>query len=385
MKKSILIVSPFFPYPTFFGGAFDIWEKIKGLNLLEYNIDLVYTYKEQPKQSDVEHVKKFVNNIFPVERKNNPKFLLSKNPLQIQSRSKLKDIKLNTKYDIVLLESEYVSSILQNKTLSYKKKVLRVHNDEYIYFSNLTESTDNYVKKMYYYIESKKFLKFSDTIFKQMDRLWFISYDEQQMNEKTFNKNNTIHLPPPINETFKTRTLNTKNALFIGSLYMENNMKAVQWYLDNVHSEVIKKVEDYNLLICGSTGDYSEDYFIKKFSKIDNVSLYFNIADLEDVYSKAAIFINPMRHGSGVKLKSINALVNGIPLVATTIGSEGMEFVDKEMFFLANTPIEFINEIINVLNSEDKSITVKKAQAYLKSINYLDVLKKELQYLNEDG
>lgn len=380
-SKSILIVSPFFPYPTFFGGAYDIWEKIKGLHSLGYNIDLIYTYKDYPKKSDIEYIKKYVENIIPIHRKNKLIHLLNGNPLQAVSRRKLKDAKFNKHYHLVLLESEYVGYILDNKTLKYKHKVIRVHNDESLYFNNLKDSTNNYFKKLYYIIESKKFYKYSFQIFKKMDRLWFISSDEKHVKEKQLGKANTIHLPPPINQEYKKRKLENNNVLFIGSLFMENNIEAIQWYLDNVHDSVCTSIQDYKLIICGSTGGNSEDYFIKKFSKIKNVVLYFNLESLEQAYSSASLFINPMKHGSGVKLKSINSLVNGLPLVATTIGSEGMDFVDKEMFYLANSPKEFSNKVIEALKETDKQRTVSNAQNYLKSINYLDTLKKELNTL----
>lgn len=49
-----------------------------------------------------------------------------------------------------------------------------------------------------------------------------------------------------------------------------------------------------------------------------------NQVQLEEVYNKATVFINPMFFGSGVKLKSINALVNGLLLVSTKVGTEGI-------------------------------------------------------------
>lgn len=379
--KSVLIVSPYFPYPTFFGGAFDIWEKIKGLHALGCNIDLVFTYKEKPNDIDVEYVKKYVNSIIPVHRKNKIIHLLNSKPLQAVSRSNLQEIKFNKYYDVVLLESEYVGYVLKNKSLKYKHKVIRVHNDESLYFKNLKGSTNNYLKKFYYALEAKKFSKFSYEIFNSMDRLWFISSDEKNLKEQQIGKQNTIHLPPPINQEYKTRELDNNNILFIGSLFMENNIEAVNWYLNNVHAQISDRIKDYKFIICGSTGVYSEEFFIKKFSNFNNVALHLNLESLENVYSSVSLFVNPMKHGSGVKLKSINALVNGIPLVATTIGSEGMDFVDNKMFFLANTPSEFTEKVIEALLKSDKQASVTNAQEYLKSINYLDVLKKELNGL----
>lgn len=379
-KFKILFVSPFFPYPTLFGGVYDIWEKIVGLKKLNYEIDLVYTSKELPKEEEIAHVKKTIHNLYPVKRKNKIWQLLSKKPLQVVSRKKLKDIQLTDTYDLVVLESENVAYILKNKTLSYKKIALRVHNNESLYFNNLGRSTKNTLKKFYFFQESLKYKHFSKKVFQMMDRLWFISIDELYNFDPE--KNKSIHLPPPINQKFIVQTLNSKNVLFIGSLFMDNNIEAIDWYLNKVHKEVLKKEPEYNLIVCGSTGDVNEKEIKHRFSKHNNITLFLNVKDLDPIYRKASVFINPMQSGAGVKIKSINAITNGLPLVATKIGSEGIGLVDKKMFMLANTPKDFLDNVLLMLKSKKKQEQVNNAQEYLKENGYLNVLKKEMILLD---
>jgi hypothetical protein len=94
----------------------------------------------------------------------------------------------------------------------------------------------------------------------------------------------------------------------------------------------------------------------------------------------ASFFVNPMQNGAGVKLKSINAIVNGLLLIATTTGSEGIGLIDEKMFFLANTPSEFRTALINALKSDPNQIVkiIDNAQNFLKSNSYIDILKNEL-------
>lgn len=381
INKKILIVSAFFPYPTHFGGAFDIWEKIKGFYKLKFEIHLIYTSKEYPKEQDLQKVQKFVQKIYFVRRKNNFSGIFSVKPTQIKSREKLNQIKLESSYFMTVLESEYVSLVLDNKTLKSENFVLRVHNNEAKYFKELFKSTSNIFRKAYYLVESIKFKRISKKIYTKMDRLWFISSDELMSYSSI--KSNGIHLPPPINQKFINRKLTDHNVLFIGSLYMDNNIEGLLWYLKNVHVKLIDEVPNYRLIICGSTGQQSEVYFEKIFSKYSNIDLFFNIDNLEPIYKSATVFVNPMLHGSGVKVKSINALANGLPLVSTKTGSEGIGLKDKEMFLLANTTNEFEAAIMKIFNSEHKEKMVKNAQEYLKSLNYLDIVQSEIDLLNE--
>ena len=373
-KKKVLIVTGFFPYPTFFGGVFDIWERVKGLKNLGYDVDLLYTTKLKPQKKDLAYVNSFVNNLFEVKRSNKLIYLFYRKPLQVISRKELTYIHLKENYDLVILESENVGEILKNKNLKTDKIVLRVHNNESVYFKNLSKSTNNFFKKIYYILDSLKYRIYSQKVFNKVDKLWFISFEEQLKNKIYFKK--SIHLPPPINQDFVNQKLNNNNVLFIGSLFMDNNIEAIDWYLNKVHNKI--RNENYRLIICGSTGEYDEEYFEKRFMKYSNIELILNATDLKEIYSKSSIFINPMQHGAGVKIKSINAIVNGLPLISTTIGCEGIGLKENKMFYLANTPEKFREKVIKLLNSNNKHNLVVEAQKYLKKNHYITILKNEL-------
>ncbi|MFD1188928.1 hypothetical protein, partial [Pontibacter rugosus] len=139
--KSILVVSPSFPYPSDYGGGVDIWRRIKSLVKLGYKVDLLATVKSQPVKEDIEYVKGILNDVLFVERENKAVYLLSKTPLQVKSRAKLRDISLSNAYDITILEGDYVGMILENKSLHTKHILLRNHNDESKYFKKLAFSS----------------------------------------------------------------------------------------------------------------------------------------------------------------------------------------------------------------------------------------------------
>lgn len=377
MKKlNILIVSGFFPYPVMHGGAYDIWEKIKGIKELGHSIDLIYTHKNIPQRKDLDIVKQYVKELFFVRRINKLKYLFHKKPLQVLSRKELNKVKLTKQYDYVILESDYVGEILNNKTLKTRKIVLRSHNNESLYFKNLSRSTESLLRKTYYSLDARKFKDYSEIIYKQVDRVWFISKKE----EEEFSDKKGIHLPAPINLTsIKQQKLNTKNVLFIGSLFMPNNIEGLLWYIKNVHKEVCKRNINYKLIIAGSSGDVSKKKLKKLFNQYDQLELILDKKILDELYAESSIFINPMLHGAGVKIKSINAIINGLPLISTSIGSEGIGLKDKETFILADTIKDFITAINNLLeNSIDKTALAEKAQTFIKENHYIPILEQEL-------
>lgn len=63
---------------------------------------------------------------------------------------------------------------------------------------------------------------------------------------------NTLFLPPVIKLQTKTRLLNNKTVLFIGSLYIDNNREGIQYYIKNVHP-YLTQLDGYKFILAGNT------------------------------------------------------------------------------------------------------------------------------------
>ncbi|MFD2602354.1 glycosyltransferase family 4 protein [Flavobacterium suzhouense] len=325
-------------------------------------------------------VKAIVDSVYITKRKNRISDLLRLEPLQAASRQSLQDVVFSEEYDMVVLESESVADVLNNRTLKASKIVLRVHNDETKYFFQLGNSSSNIFKKLYYYLDALKFRRFSKNVFAKADRLWFISKDEYKaFAEQEQWSQKSSHLPSASAQLPVQQKLGGRKVLFIGSLFMPNNINAIKWYLDNVHFKLIKDFPDYSFVIVGSTGDVREEDVLSMLSGYSNAEVHFNVPDLAPFYAEAALFVNPMQFGTGVKLKSLNAINNGLPLVSTHVGSEGIGLIDKEMFLKADNPDDFYAAIALIFSTkpEANSEMVKKAQDFLNNSDYLTLLKKE--------
>ena len=188
----------------------------------------------------------------------------------------------------------------------------------------------------------------------------------------------SVFMPFPVNYEMVHPVLkNENNIVFMGSLFMQNNTFGLDWYLKNVHSLLINEIPDYHFYIVGSLKEENKE-IQEKYRHLQQVTFIVNAPKLKEYYTKSKVFINPMFHGSGVKVKSVNALINGIPLVSTSVGAEGIGLTNN-MFYLANTAVEFKNQILSVINNPQQAIEkTLLAQEYLERNNYLEVLKNEL-------
>lgn len=371
----IAVVSGFIPSPPIFGGAIDVWERIKGLTSLGHEVDLVVTEKVNPTQKQIDEIALHTRHFFFTRRKNQIHQLFSELPLQFLSRKGLASIEINQTYDLVILESEFCWGITLNKSISYKKIVVRVHNIESHYFKMLGKSSNSLRQKIYYKLETSKIKHLSALVFDKADKLWFISKDDLSAVNLL---NKSVFMPFPINDEIVVPTEKVENnVVFMGSLFMQNNTFGLDWYLKNIHPLLIAEIPDYHFYIVGSLKEEDKE-IQEKYSHLPQVTFVVNAPCLKQYYQKAKVFVNPMFHGSGVKVKSVNALINGVPLVSTSVGAEGIGLT-HDMYFHADDIFEFKNQILSVINNQQSAIEkTLKAQEYLKRNNYLDVLKTEL-------
>lgn len=379
-KRKILIVSGFFPYPTFHGGMVDVWQRIIGLKELHFTIDLLYTSKFDVEQEHIDIVSEYVNCFYKVDRKNRAIDFFNFSPLQVISRNKLQNVSINKSYDYLILEGDYVGSVVNNYTIKTNKLIIRSHNDECHYFKNLSKSSKSLFRKVFYATESFKFKRYTKKIYDKADKIWFISKKEESIFKTGSSLTKSIHLPAPFSiSDIKIPDLKSKSVLFVGSLFMDNNIEGILWYLNTIHAKICKEVNEYKLIIAGSLGERREEELTKVFGTYTNVDLHFNCTNLLELYSRATVFINPMLHGAGVKIKSVNAIVNGLPLVSTNIGVEGMGLTPDKEFLLGDTAADFREAVILLLQYPEKGhALVQYAQKYLKENHYLEILKNEL-------
>lgn len=341
--KSILVVAMDFPYPPGHGSAVDMWARVLVLKEMGYRVDLLATVNEPPGEELIQFVRSQVGNLWILPRRRGLQSALSLLPFQVRSRIDLQTIPLDQYYDAVLLESEYVAAFLKNPAAQKAKIILRVHNEQVSYFREFAEGTTNWLKKMYYYSESMKFRRYSARVMRTCDLLWFISDNERQAyaQKSPQNDSKSFFVPTHVKPTdLRAYAAGRRTALFIGTLTISHNSDAVSWFIDKVHP-LLSDLEGYAFQVAGRTAGQPIPALKQLIEQHANAFLEVDPVVLDGLYENAAVFVNPVICGAGVKVKVIQALQAGMPIVSTSMGVEGTGFKDSEHLLIADTPEEF--------------------------------------------
>lgn len=136
------------------------------------------------------------------------------------------------------------------------------------------------------------------------------------------------------------------NLLYVASNNKQNIFGLTQ-FIDDVFWRVKEQIYDVKLIVSGSIFkgiDYSDNEDII-------VTGYFE--EKIDVYKLASVVINPTPYGTGLKIKTIEALGYGKALVGTEAATEGLDSNNNTNFITIKTDIEFADEIIKLFNDYD--------------------------------
>ncbi len=112
---------------------------------------------------------------------------------------------------------------------------------------------------------------------------------------------------------------NTERKILLIGSDNKLNIDGLAWFLKSVWPELYRRRQDAELIVAGSICNEQS-----KFGDIKGVRFYGRYDTEEEIYSKADICINPMLHGTGLKIKTLEALSHGKIVLATRAGASGM-------------------------------------------------------------
>ena len=183
---TIHIVSFSVPYPADYGGAIDVFHKIKAFYKAEVNVILHCFQYDRPKANELV---KYCKEVHYYKRKMNPLFLLSSEPFIVCTRKNtelIQRLKLDD-YPIIL-EGLHSCSALKSMYSSKRQIIVRSHNIEHDYYNHLASVEKNVLKKTFFKWEGSKLKKYEKAVFPLASELLGISAKDTSYLNKEYQK-----------------------------------------------------------------------------------------------------------------------------------------------------------------------------------------------------
>ncbi|WP_374166388.1 glycosyltransferase [Arcticibacter sp. MXS-1] len=141
----------------------------------------------------------------------------------------------------------------------------------------------------------------------------------------------------------------TSNLVFTGSLGYYPNEEAVVWFIRHV----LPKLRSSSKEICLHIAGFSAPARLEAlFASTPGLVFYRDLDDIEKLYARGAVAISPLHAGGGTKLKVIEAMWFGLPVVASSESARGLGLRHGEHYLLADSPEDFIAACTALLQDE---------------------------------
>ena len=303
-EKHLHIVSFDIPFPANYGGAIDVYYRVRYLHNYGVKVHLhCYEYKRNHLHS--QELEDICYSVDYYNRQDNVFKMISTLPYIANTRysERLVDNLLKDDYPI-LIEGLHSSMLLRDKRLRGRKMYVRMHNIEHEYYDRLSQVEKNWIKRIYLKLEVPRLKRFEQVLHNASGVFAITAKDKAYLDEKGYN--NVVFLPSSLQyEAVNSIEGQGTYALFHGQLSVAENYDAVAYLVENVFSKsaITFKVAGLN----------PPKHLVRLIENYGNVELIANPSheQMQHLIQNAHVNVLITHQSTGLKLKLLNSLFNG--------------------------------------------------------------------------
>ena len=291
-------------------------------------------------------------------------------------RQIIQEIKQN-QYAYIIFESSFLLVYIDAiKTIFKGEIILRAPNVEYKIWEDYTRFSTSFFQRIMYRYFTSKLKQFELEAIAKVDQVLAITENDKLQFQTDGIQVPITVIPFGIKEnTLEISEINANKIFFLGAFNWKPNLDAALFLIHEVLPELIKLYPKLELHLAGT---YMPDSFTTFASK--HIIMHGKVESSNDFILNHGILVAPIFSGSGVRIKIVEALSMGIPVIASTIAMQG---IDQDSALIADTKSEFIKQISELINNvelqkklQQKAITTIQQKFSMETIAL--TLKKSL-------
>jgi len=235
-------------------------------------------------------------------------------------------------------QAEWTPYIDAFRGLRSVRKVVMAHNVESLIWQRYYEAEDDPLKRWYIKQQWRKFERFERRAFNAATRVVAVSEVDASLIRHRFGGRNVDVVDNGIEREYFEAVQPTPDPgtiLFLGSLDWRPNLDAVELLLDRIFPAVRAAEPTARLRLVGRKPPPA---LVRKVREVPGVELLADVPDVRPFLAKSGVMVVPLRIGGGSRLKILEAMAAGLPVISTRVGAEGLELVPGVNYIAADEP-----------------------------------------------
>ena len=361
----ILMIATTLPYPMTSG------ERIRNYNLLRlaskrHEVSLAALVESKEDLEGVPHLQQFCARVETASFDKRSRFVRARGMLRYALEGKPPELKLlrseeliskirhlvsTMDFDVVEIDSRlglYLEALPNDRRC---KSILMFHNFTFQQGLRIFRYERRWGKKIRKLLDSIAMFQWEPRYTMRFDQCITVSEIDRDLYLKT-NPRLQIDVIPNGVDVQKYTPLPANNAsptlLFIGNMGYSPCVDAMLYFCREIFPLIRQAVSGVELWIVGKE-PLPEVLRLNS----DGVHVTGQVEDVIPYYKQSAVCVVPLRSGGGTRLKILEAMALGRPVVSTTIGCEGLEVVDGQHLLIADKPANFAGKTVRLLNDRE--------------------------------
>ena len=259
-------------------------------------------------------------------------------------RNIIKKHKPDMLFGQLLRVAEYIRHENTSKTIDYQ--------DVFSMGMKRRSEIAPFYMKPFFNMEYRRLRRYEHDIFDDFDVKTIISVPDRNLIDHP-KKDEILIVPNGVDHEYSTpRECEKKyDIVFTGNMSYAPNVNAVEYLANDILPLVWKKLPDAKMYIAGATPDPR----VKKVAS-DRIIISGWLDDMRDAYAQSKIFIAPMRIGTGLQNKLLEAMAMRLPCITTTLANNSLlASEEKNEILVGNNEQELAEHIITLLTNKDKA------------------------------
>lgn len=241
------------------------------------------------------------------------------------------------------------------------RKVVVAPNVDSLIWERYYAAETQPLRRWYIRQQWRKFERFEGRVFREATRVVAVTEEDARLIRNRFGMPHVDVVDNGIDRAHFAAVRGTRDphrVLYLGSLDWRPNLDALTVLLDRIFPEVLVQEPAARLDIVGRA---PPTWLVERVRGLKHVTLHADVADVRPFLAECGVLAVPLRIGGGSRLKILEALACGLPVVSTRIGAEGLALHPGRDLVVVEEPAEIAPALVQCLRAPAEAARLAEA------------------------